>query len=102
MLNRYARVAIGGGPRVGKTTLAALATDRPVVHTDDWRGLPWSDQPYAIIEACSTHERFDPGQINLIDGRHRLEAAQATGARRIRADILPVTRPDATNPHLRD
>lgn len=57
-LATYARIAICGGPRVGKTTLAGLVTDRPLIHTDGCRRLPWEDQPHAIIEACAPHDRF--------------------------------------------
>jgi hypothetical protein len=45
-LRTYARVAIAGGPRTGKTTLAATVKDRPVVHTDDFIvGHEWSEVP---------------------------------------------------------
>lgn len=61
---------------------------------------------------------IEPGQFTLIDGRHRLEAAQLAGARRIRAEIIqydaeanivwrgerniPVPKVDPLNPHERD
>lgn len=58
LLRKYNRLAIAGGPHVGKTTLARLVTDRPVVHTDDLMHLDWDTVPPAIIVACATHERF--------------------------------------------
>lgn len=57
-LAAHARIAIGGGPRTGKTTLAGAVTDRPVLHTDERCGLPWSEQPAALIAACAQHDRF--------------------------------------------
>ncbi len=43
-------MALTGGPRTGKTTLAGLVTDRPVIATDDYREIvPWADIPHAII-----------------------------------------------------
>jgi hypothetical protein len=48
VLKQYKRIAIVGGPRAGKTTLARLA-DRPVVHTDDYRHRSWDAVPYAVI-----------------------------------------------------
>lgn len=52
------RLAIGGGPKVGKETLARRLTDRHLIHTDGFRDLHWEVQPQAIIEACQEHERF--------------------------------------------
>src|SRR5262245_4436614 len=37
VLGKYSRVAIVGGPRTGKTTLSATVSDRPVIHTDDFK-----------------------------------------------------------------
>ena len=58
VLGSYARVAIVGGPRTGKTTLSLEVTDRPVFHTDDTKGLPWSDQPAIWLERVGTEPRF--------------------------------------------
>ena len=44
----YPRIAIVGGPRAGKTTLSRL-TDRPVIHTDDYRTRSWESVPHAVI-----------------------------------------------------
>lgn len=46
------RIIIVGGPKTGKTTLAAeIAGDAPVFHTDDLIGThSWADVPEAIIE----------------------------------------------------
>ena len=49
VLKKYNRIAIVGGPRAGKTTLARLA-DRPVIHTDDYRHLSWDRVPWAAID----------------------------------------------------
>lgn len=44
------RVVIAGVPRAGKTTLAKrMRPDLPHVHTDDYKHLPWSDVPDAIL-----------------------------------------------------
>ena len=48
VLKRYNRIAIVGGPRSGKTTLARLA-DRHVIHTDDYRTRSWEAVPHAVI-----------------------------------------------------
>ncbi len=40
----FDKVAIAGAPRTGKTTLAKLVTDRPIMHTDDHMGVDWSKQ----------------------------------------------------------
>ena len=48
VLRRYNRIAIVGGPRAGKTTLARLA-DRHVIHTDDYRTRSWEAVPHAVI-----------------------------------------------------
>lgn len=34
---------------MGKTTLAKLATDRPVIGTDSYRDIPWEDIPARMI-----------------------------------------------------
>jgi dephospho-CoA kinase len=48
VLGNYNRIAIVGGPRAGKTTLSRL-TDRPVIHTDDYRDRSWEAVPHAVI-----------------------------------------------------
>lgn len=59
LLSRYDRIAICGGPRTGKTTVAEWCTkDRPLLHTDDLMHLPWADVPQAVIDQCSHHPRF--------------------------------------------
>ena len=49
ILATYPRVAVSGGPSSGKTTLASSVTDRPVLSTDDFMALPWSDVPHAVM-----------------------------------------------------
>jgi hypothetical protein len=59
---QQARVAIAGGPRSGKTTLTdEIARERPgdpVIHTDDYMHLDWSEVSAAIVEDCSRLDRF--------------------------------------------
>ncbi len=54
----HPRIAICGGPRTGKTTLASLVADRRVVHTDAWIALPWGEVPHAIIAECTGLDSF--------------------------------------------
>jgi len=56
----YNRIAICGGPRAGKTTLAAKIErpGRPTIHTDDHMHLPWSEQPAAILSDVSGLDLF--------------------------------------------
>lgn len=53
VLAKHARVAIVGGPKTGKSNLANMVTDRPVIHTDDYRNMPWEAVPHAVIGAAS-------------------------------------------------
>lgn len=46
---QYKRVAIAGGPRCGKSTLSVTVTDRPVIGTDDYKGIPWEVIPERMI-----------------------------------------------------
>lgn len=55
---RLPRVAIVGGPRTGKTTLARKARDTTVIHTDDYIRLPWEDVPHFVLLECEKAERF--------------------------------------------
>lgn len=56
VLARYPRVAIAGGPRTGKTSLAQHARDgRLVVHTDDFIGHgDWAAMPGLVIDAAGS------------------------------------------------
>src|SRR5690606_35986542 len=90
---------------VVQAEIDAIATDRALP--------PGSCNPLPPVRI-----RNEPGQFTLIDGRHRLEAAQLAGARRIRAEIIqydaeanivwrgkrniPVPKVDPLNPHERD
>ncbi len=49
------RLAVAGGPRTGKTTLAAKLAARAQIHTDDLMALPWADVPPAVIAECDRH-----------------------------------------------
>lgn len=57
-LAKYPRIAIAGGPKVGKTTLSQQVADRPVIHTDDWIEAPWEDVPHIVIAACKDKPRY--------------------------------------------
>jgi len=48
-LRKYDKIALAGGPRSGKSTLTAAVADRPVIHTDDYMELPWSELPPAVL-----------------------------------------------------
>jgi hypothetical protein len=54
----HKRVALAGGPRCGKTTLSKLVTDRPVIGTDSYRGIPWEDIPGQMIRDIAGHKNF--------------------------------------------
>ena len=59
LLARFRRIAITGAPRAGKYTLARDLDDgRLAVHTDDYRHLPWSEVPGAVLEALEGSESF--------------------------------------------
>ena len=52
------RLAIAGGPRVGKTTLASLIADgRHVIHTDDFISLGWSEASAHAAKLVNHYER---------------------------------------------
>lgn len=59
-------IGITGGPGTGKTTLAdrilPLLGGR-ILHTDQFKELPWSDQPDAVIAAV----QFDDS-ITIVEG----------------------------------
>ncbi len=58
LLAENKKLAIVGGPDTGKTELAGLVTDRPVIHTDDWLDMLFANVPDAVIEECEKHESF--------------------------------------------
>lgn len=58
ILEKHPRVAVVGGPNVGKTTLCIQVKDRPVFHTDDWRGREWSDIPDHVMRAIGDATSF--------------------------------------------
>lgn len=86
ILSKHKRIAIVGGPKVGKTTLAKLATDRPVHHNDDGKHIPWEDQP-AYWKAAVT------GQDSFV-----LEGVQAARALRKGLEVDAVI--ELTKPHV--
>lgn len=55
---KHKRVAIVGGPQVGKTTLAKTITDRPIHHNDDGKHIEWSKQPEYWKNAVAGQESF--------------------------------------------
>jgi hypothetical protein len=56
---QYPRIAIAGGPRTGKSTLASLFNDRKIVRTDDYMDtIPWGDIPEIIAAECAKYETF--------------------------------------------
>lgn len=57
-LEKYDRIALAGGPQVGKTTLAKTVTDRPVFHSDDFKRYDWAAVPHKMIELMSAEDRF--------------------------------------------
>ncbi len=50
ILKKYPRVAIAGGPKAGKTTLSETVTDRPVIHSDSYMKLEWSEGSRQMAE----------------------------------------------------
>jgi hypothetical protein len=58
ILRTHRRIAIVGGPRTGKSTLAAQVRDRPVIATDDTKDHPWEDQPEIAKRRVEGHESF--------------------------------------------
>ena len=58
ILAKYPRLAIHGGPKHGKTTLAQRITDRPVLHTDDHMNQPWDAVPELVADECARFDRF--------------------------------------------
>lgn len=53
VLAMHRRVAIVGGPGTGKTTLASFVHNRPVLGTDEFKGLAWEEVPAAVIERAA-------------------------------------------------
>jgi len=58
VLGRHRRIAIVGGPRVGKTTLSKRVSDRKVVSTDDFIRQPWGSVPTLIQGAVALESAF--------------------------------------------
>ncbi len=59
LLSRHARVAIVGGPGVGKSSLVGRVGDRPLIQADSWKAEAWDAQPHRILAACgAAGERF--------------------------------------------
>jgi hypothetical protein len=58
LLARYPRIVIAGAPRTGKTSLTQRVSDRPVIHTDDWKNERWDDVPALVAEACAGMDSF--------------------------------------------
>jgi hypothetical protein len=62
ILKMFPRVAIAGGGRVGKSTMAALATDRPVLYAKPFEDMEpevgWSGVSERMVEATKDLESF--------------------------------------------
>jgi hypothetical protein len=58
ILAKHKRVAIIGGPKAGKTTLANFVTDRTVLHSDDGKHLGWEAQPEFIKQKLANQDSF--------------------------------------------
>ena len=58
ILEAHCRVAIVGGPGVGKTTLAGKVKDREVFHTDETMAGTWESQPFTWLERTRGVEQF--------------------------------------------
>lgn len=57
--DEFCRMAICGGPNVGKTTLSdALAELIPVVHTDYFIDHTWQEQPELIMAGLADQKKF--------------------------------------------
>lgn len=69
MLAKHPRLAIAGGPRCGKTTLACYVRDsigdRPVFLDERFRGLEWAAVPLAMIAATEKLSRFVIESVNV-------------------------------------
>lgn len=52
----YDKVAIAGAPKTGKTTLAKMVTDRPILHTDDHMNHEWSKQSENLVTMANAQE----------------------------------------------
>lgn len=57
-MSQYKRVAVAGGPKTGKSTLAAGVTDRPVIHTDDVKHEQWENVPFVCIARVKDLDSF--------------------------------------------
>jgi len=54
----YKRILVVGGPNVGKSTLAASISDRPVYNTDSTKDLPWSEQASVWVQKLKDEESY--------------------------------------------
>jgi len=81
MLQKYDRVAIVGGPQVGKTTISRRIKDRPVLHSDDFKHLDWSAASQEMAE-----------RANAVKGKVAVEGVAAARAIRkgMRVDAILV------------
>lgn len=58
VLSRHPRVAIAGGPRVGKTTLAKSITDRRVFLAKEFESVAFDEIPTAMLAATAEWRSF--------------------------------------------
>lgn len=85
MAQQYPRLAIVGGPRTGKTTLARSIRDRHVIGTDDFMALPWEEVPGKVIEAAGA-----AGRSFVVEG---VQAARALRKGLVVDAVVVMTRP---------
>ncbi len=59
LLQKHDRIAVVGGPQVGKSTLCRhCVKDRPLFGTDTYKREPWKDQPAFILGMCHGVRKF--------------------------------------------
>ena len=52
-LANWGRIAIAGGPQVGKTTICERVNGRPVFHGDDYIKLGWSESSQKLCDVVN-------------------------------------------------
>ncbi len=75
---RALRIAIAGGPRAGKTT-AARAYGTLILHTDDVKGLPWSDASFEVSRWFDRSGSWVIEGVTVMRGLRKWLARNGTG-----------------------